>query len=349
MLDTNDFIIWNLTHQQTVTIGSQSLFNILGRLKNPLIVLEFYFRVNQGEEKTILFNISDRNYGRLERTGDFNINSIDISELKETNQLYLRVEYEDHCEETSIIFHTRRVEIEQPRFTLNLDGIGEPQEVGQVVDGYWQVDHSSSATPNIYVPPAEAGYDRIFLFGSQQWTSGYQITARLEATAWAHRVHLLGLLFKWQAHDKGDGSYLPLNWNTGLGIFDSRSETLRIRYGVNVRKENGHKVGDTLVGEAPLDPTSASSFSKSRFNILRREPRRDYLELKRPYWFHLIVHPQIHSLAVWADDCQRPAKPQVVIKNPTELLSFGSVGVIAYNCGIRIYNFEVSPYNPLLP
>ena len=341
MFKTEEFEIWNLTPGQTIIIGSQSLFNIVGRVKDPINTIDFLYRLNQGKEVSIIYNISNRNAGRLERFGDFNIDTISVCDLKETNELQLRVERQGFSREWRIIFRVRQVAGERPQFSLDLTGISEPQEIGQTVDGFWQIGQEPTA-PCLTIPPEEAGYDRVFLFGSEQWTSGYQIKARLEATALIHRVYLLGLLFKWGSHTKGDGYSLPMNWSTGLGIFDSRSNTLRIRYGIDVHKENGRKIGDNLLGEAPL--RQISPLSKSYQNLFGRKTDKDQFELNKPYWFHLVVHPKIHSLAVWQDGFPPPGQPQVVVNNPAELLPSGSVGVIAYNCGIRVHNFEVSPY-----
>lgn len=343
MFQTDKFTVWNLSPDQTVVAGAQTLFNVVGRLNNPLLVHGFYYRLNQGEKRVIAYSTSNLNNGRLEQFGDFNINSIHIDDLRETNELVLYIEQNGEIFERSLVFHTQPITNMCPQFALNLDGVSEPQEVGQVVDGCWQIERRPNFSPCISIAPNNAGYDRILLFGNHQWTGGYQIKACLEVTAKIHRVHLLGLLFNWRSHQESKAGQLSSTWSTGLGIYDSRSHTLKIRYGVNVHIENGHKIGDTLLGEAPLGFDNGSPLSRFYRRLLGRKTKNNQLDLHQLYWFNLIVHPEIHSLAVWLDGMQ-PRRPQLFIRETSQPLNTGSVGIIAYNCGMRLHEFEINPY-----
>ena len=343
MFITDDFSIWNLQPGQTVVVGAQSLFNVVGRLNDPEHVQKFSYRLNQHKEGGVHFNQQAHILGRLERCGDFNLDTIRLEDLQPVNELVLVVEREGQTRRWELSFSVRRFEGAGPRFSLSLLGVNEPQEVGQIVDGRWQIEPGRRAAPCIAVLPADAGYDRIILFGSSQWTSGYQVKACVEVTAWTHRVHLLGILFKWQAHLQGDGRVLPKNWNTGLGIFDSRSDSLRIRYGKNVHVENNQKIGDSLLGEAPLQVDRRNKVARVLRRLLLPASPVNHLRLNRLYWFHLVVHPEVHSLAVWPEGARKPVA-QLIVPNPAEHLDAGSVGFIAYNCAVRLYTFDVSPY-----
>ena len=60
------------------------------------------------------------------------------------------------------------------------------------------------------------------------------------------------------------------------------------------------------------------------------------------YFFNMVVRPEKYQLTVWEEGKKEPS-PQLVAERPVEILPNGSVGIIAYNCGVRIYSFDVSP------
>ncbi|MGI9534500.1 MAG: hypothetical protein ACR2NW_06085, partial [Thermodesulfobacteriota bacterium] len=177
--------------------------------------------------------------------------------------------------------------------------------------------------------------------------------ARLSVTSWTHITHNVGLLFKWNPHLQGDGTNLPIQWSTGLGYYYSLSKGLRIRFGKDVHvDQKGNKQGDYILREKPL---SYSRYFKgklikfSRF-VMKNEKKslffgRNPFSQITPgiqYYFKLKVHPERYSLTVWEDGTVEPS-PQLVVNEPIEVLPQGSVGIIAYNCGVRIYEFNVNP------
>lgn len=353
MYESDHLEIWNLTPDVMTTVGAQPIFNVVGRLKSPQTVSEFCYRLNDGPDKKIVFNQKHGRQGRLQRQGDFSIDTIQAADLKAQNWLTFRIEHFKSCafEETFTFPATvDRYTNHQPYYCLNLQDVRHPQQVGEIVDGKWQVACGEVGPPCLQIPKEEAGYDRIMLFGSHTWTTSYMITARLMVTHWTAAVHNVGLLFKWNPHLQGDGSHLPTQWSTGLGYYVA-SSGLQIRYGVGVhRNERGEKIGSYVLAERHLAPWRHHVW-KLRNKMLNGNKKAarllsgrhvGQLETGIPYRFRLVVHPLKHALTVWQDEDPEPA-PQLVVTQPTEWLPQGSVGVIAHKCAMRLYEYEVVP------
>src|SRR5690606_18388724 len=108
-------------------------------------------------------------------------------------------------------------------------GCTSAEEVGQVVEGPWRVATDPSGRRCLEVAPDGAGYDRIILFGSKGWTSGYEVLARIRPTRILGR-HNLGLVYRWNPHEQGDGRRLPTTWSAGLALYRSyRPSGLKLR------------------------------------------------------------------------------------------------------------------------
>ncbi len=335
--------IWNLTPNSPAWGHAQTLFNVAGRLKSPDTVENLLYSLNDYPEKPVYFNRRTERNGRLHHHGDFNIDTILTQELTRHNRLKLRVlDRNSGWSEHEIAFHLLHGSLTEPNFKLDLDGITHPQQVGQIVDGKWRVSRDEADIPCLEIKAEDAGLDRIILFGQHTWGSSYEITARLSVTTWTGIPHNIGLVFKWNPHRRGDGASLPTEWSTGLGYYYSQCPGLRIRFGVNVcRDASGNKIGDYILKEAPL------SFWRSYTSrIINR-----FLPLKNPlsqispgafYRFRMRVDPAEYALTVWVDGQPEPA-PQLSVPNPVERLPQGSVGIIAHRCGVRIYEYKVSP------
>lgn len=353
MFETDEFELWNLAPGGTAIVGSQNIFNVLGRFKHPEKIKRVSYSLNEGPERTIFFNCSKNSSKRLARPGDFNIDTIVIDDLGPENLLTLRLDLDTEEKEYQINFSTRLNTEASPHYKLDLSGAHYPQEVGQVVDGKWQVTRDEQNEPCLEILREDSGHDRIILFGLHDWTSAYEITARICVTDWTHITHNVGLLFKWNPHLQGDGSCLPTQWTTGLGYYYSLSKGLRIRFGHNVRLDiNGNKQGDYVLKEKPLSIYRylKGNIIKLSLPLLKQINGNSSLSANpfsqivpgRNYLFRMYVHPEKYELTVWEEGKNEPF-PQLVADKPDEILTSGSVGVIAYNCGVRIYNFEVTP------
>jgi hypothetical protein len=345
MVESEELEVWNLTHGMPVQTGAQELYNIVGRLKAPETVSRFTYRLNDGPEKLIFFNNTGERCGRLERPGDFSIDTIRLEDLQPDNHLTLRI-YRDgqsrSGEPVSIDFPACPPPDSQPAYQMVLDEAISPEQIGQIVDGKWRVSRDEEGVPCLEIRKEDAGYDRIILFGRHDWTSSYEVNATLCVREWTNKIHNVGLLFKWNSHHPGDGSNLPTRWSTGLGYYYSRSLGLRLRFGVDVRyDEQGNKLGDNILAEAPL---SMLEWRKNQL-LKRFFPGREAQPVLKPgvhYRFRLGIHPARYTLAVWEDGQKQPT-PQLTAPHPIERLPRGSVGIIAYHCAVRVYAFQVRP------
>ena len=344
MYQSENLEVWNLTPGTIVAVGQQSIFNVLGRVTRPEQTRALLYRLNGGPERPAYFNPGPKRDGRLHCPGDFNIDTIDTDQLGDENEIVLRlVDQAGGSEEHRIVFGARPFADPQPRFRLDLRDVQYPEQVGQIIDGPWRIGRGETGERCLEITPEDAGYDRIMLFGSATWGSCYEITARLSVTQWSSVVHNVGLLFKWNPHLRGDGTHLPVQWSTGLAYYASQTAGLRVRYGVDVHvDEQGNKVGSYVLGEAPY---SVLHQWAQRFRASRPPHNQGIiaqLATGKHYWFKAVIHPDRHELTVWQDGKRQPA-PQIALQRPTEWLTHGSVGVIFYNCGGRLYEYEVTP------
>lgn len=354
MYFSTDLELWNLTPGVQVFAGAQKYFNVVGCLKYPSQVLAFSYVLNGLPERPIFFNSLRKASGRLQSYGDFSIDTILIDELRSTNQLvlyvsYLQAEKKEYYINFPCFFYAEKV----PKFCLNMDGISDSQQIGQIVDGKWYISHDNEGIPCLEIKPEDSGYDRIILMGHRHWAHSYEINAQLCVTQWTKPVHNVGLLFKWNPHLIGNGVSLPSQWSTGLGYFYSQFPGLRIRFGVDVHLDaQNNKQGDYILGKGSL--SSFRYFQKKvlryfckffrRINPSFSQKNFFYSEMIPgiKYNFCLRIHPEQYSLTVWRQNKKKPAA-QVIVHSPVDRLPCGSVGIIAYNAGVRVYDFQVSP------
>jgi hypothetical protein len=344
MIETDQLEVWNLTRGLVARSGAVDIFNIVGRLKEPRSVASFSYSLNGGPETPVFFVARSSSSGRLRDAGDFSIDTIGLRDLEAENVLRLRIVREGGAEhEEQIRFRHRRFEQGAPRFRLDLDGIDAAEQVGQVVEGPWRVRADALGSRSLEVVPAEAGYDRIILFGREDWTTGYEVTTRLTVTRITGH-HNIGVIFKWNPHGQGDGATLPTTWSTGLGYYCSygRQSGLRLRFGVQVHiDEAGRKQGEHLLAHGPL--TSRRRVMVNHvMDRMRLTRKATELRLHREYRFRVRVDPRQYALTVWQAGTPEPA-PQLLVPDPVERLAAGAVGILAYNVGVQVHEFEVEP------
>jgi hypothetical protein len=353
MFESDELVIWNLTPGQVARCGAVDIFNVVGRVRHSEEIADFSYSLNDGPETPICFQCRDEK-DRLCAPGDFNIDTIQLSALQQQNRLLFRIARRDRRTVVKeLSFFTRPFETTLPEFTLDLNDASTAEELGQIVDGRWRVTRDDTGRKCLEIAPEDAGYDRIILFGRHDWTTGYEIVARISVTALTG-IHNVGLIFKWNPHEQGDGTWMPMQWSTGLAYYCSYGPTpgLRIRLGVDVHLNDvGQKEGDFLLGHAHL--------SRGRFlmgkvkNKLRLGNETTELTLHRDYLLRLKVHPRKYAFTMWnagpsrrlsstSSTAHEPAA-QVVADKPLDRLPQGSVGIIAFQAGIRVYQFKVKP------
>lgn len=344
MIETEDFEIWNLTRNGVARSGAVDIFNIVGRVKAPTEVKLLSYRLNGHRDRQIYFTRAGSGTERLRCPGDFNIDTIALSDLGPDNLLRVRM-VRDGSEERQedIRFRLRAFDQREPRFRLDLAGVGAAEEVGQVVEGPWRVGMDPRGRRCLEIAPQDAGYDRIILFGREDWTSGYEVRARLAVTRITGH-HNVGIVFKWNPHERGDGTYLPRTWSSGLAYYTSYGDRpgIRIRFGVNVHHDaSGTRHGAYLLASRPLT-TRWRVLTNKLIRKTRLSRAATELRLDRDYAFRMRVERQRYALTVWQADEPEPP-PQLVVDEAIDRLPHGSVGVLAYQVGVRLYEFEVSP------
>lgn len=352
---TNTIELWNLVAGVPAKVGTQKIFNVVGRLKDPTQVDKLFYSLNGNPEKLVFFNSSTHVSERMEKLGDFNIDTIELEDLQPNNTLVLRAIDRDGNETIDRVdFPISWFTEKSPSFKLNLEGIDYPQQVGQVVEGRWLLNRDErTSEPFLEVTPEDAGYDKIILFGRHDWTDSYQIKARFCVTSILEDNHNCGVFFKWNPHLQGGGTCLPTNWSTGLAYYSSLSKGMRIRFGVNVHKDDLNK----LHGSYILDEQILNSMLYWRGKIIRGLRRRvqkinpNFWQVQKPqsqlvpgkqYYFKMVVDRDRYSFTVWEYGTKEPL-PQAVAIEPIDRLPQGSVGIGAYQCSLRLYEYNVSP------
>jgi hypothetical protein len=344
MIETDQLEVWNLSRGLVARSGAVETFNVVGRLKAPRSVASFSYRLNDGPETPIFFVANGSNSGRLRDAGDFSIDTISLRDLAPENLLRLRIVREGGAEhEEQIRFRHRPFEQREPRFRLDLDGINAAEQVGQVVEGPWRVSADADGRPCLEIAPQDAGYDRIILFGREDWSTGYEVRTRFTVTRITGH-HNIGVIFKCNPHGRGDGTSLPTTWSTGLGYYCSygRDAGIRLRFGVRVRiDDSGTKHGEYLMAHRPLTSRRRVMINHiaDRMRLTRKATE---LRLHQEYALRVRVHPRQYALTVWKADMPEP-EPQLPVNEPVERLSTGAVGILAHRVGVRVHEFEVEP------
>jgi hypothetical protein len=352
MYECDELEVWNLTPGVPVLCTAQQIFNVVGRVKSPAQTERLLYSLNGGPEKLVFFSRDGSTKGceRLERSGDFNIDTILLSDLKPCNQLAFRVLNGLGEKRYVIDFPVGPSEPGSRRpFWLNLEDVKYPEQVGQVVDGKWHVSRDESGQLCLEVRKEDAGYDRVILFSHSGWATGYEITAKLCGSAWTGTwEHGVGLGFRWNPHALGDGTCLPTDWNTGVALYyyyslgSPRGQGLRIALGVTRRDGPGRSFHHFLLGHKTLSLWRLLVGHTGR-RLFPNRPLFSQMVPEAHYRFRLLVLPEKCALSVWRDGRPEPA-PQVVVKTEAiNELPQGSMGVIAHRCAIRIYEFSVSP------
>jgi hypothetical protein len=344
MVRTDQIEIWNLTDYGTARSGCVDIFNIVGKVADPACVEEFAYQLNDGPEVPIFFARSNEPGARLSRAGDFSIDTIALADLAPANRLSFRITQaggSDHRRQ--VHFRAAPFEETQPRFRWDLHGVRGAEQVGQVVEGPWRVGEDERGRRCLEIAPDNAGYDRIILFGREDWTIGYEVHARLAITRIvAH--HNIGLVFQWNPHERGDGTWPPRKWSSGLGYYCSYGEHpgIRIRFGVQAHyDQTGQVRGEYLLAHRPLTTRRQVLMNKFKQKF-RLSNWTTELRLHQDYCFHLVVQPKRFALTVWPAAGAQP-QSQLVVDDPIAPLRQGAVGILAYHVGVRLYDFQVRP------
>lgn len=353
MYESDQLDIWNLTPGGVARTGAQPIFNVVGRVHDLATFQSLTVRLNDGAPCPVVVNTAQGRSGRLHRPGDFCIDTIATADLQPHNTLTLHLHTTGGHDSThAVTFNAAPFPPADRQFALDLDGVTEAEQVGQVVDGRWTIERDAAGEPCLAIRREDAGYDRIITFGHADWTTSYAVRMRFSVTEWTGAVHLAGVLFKWQPHTQGDGTVLPKTWTCGLGYYASNTPGLRIHYGLGMDAGPDAPPGrEIIVGEAPYSALRRRLWQLQFGGRRTKRYGRERLPLPLPtaqlqtgvqYWLKLIVAPEKHALAVWPVG-QKERAAQVLAVPPGEPLATGSVGAIFYHCAARCYEFTVEP------
>lgn len=335
--------LWNISADAECLAGAQSIFNVVGRVDRYATLKRLTYSLNGGADVPVAVQGVGTNSKRLARPGDFNIDTIGVEELRDTNRLRLRLHEEDgRVSEVEQDFRVRLIDAGPPIWSLNLRQAQMPQEAAQIVDGRWRLG-IEDGRPYLGIAQEDAGYDRVLLVGHRDWTSGYEVRARFRVDAWTRSISQgVGGAFKWNPHRRGDGSQLPEEWSSGVAWAFSESPGLTIRVGVDAAKDAGGRWrGESVIAEGSLSAGRAALSRLSR----RLAPTVYAFPQIVPgieYGYHLTLDRRALALTIWEVRRAQPP-PQVVAPYPPELLPRGSVGWIAHHCAVRVYELSVAP------
>ena len=343
MMTSDQIEVWNLTDGGIARSGCVDIFNVVGRVVDPTSIEEFTYQLNDGPEAPVFFVRRPEPAARLNRAGDFSIDTIALADLTPANRLSFRIKRAGGGEfRRELRFRTAPFEEVQPHFRLELDGVSGAEQVGQVVEGPWRVGEDERGRRCLEIASEDAGYDRIILFGREDWTTGYEVRARLAITRIISH-HNIGLVFKWNPHERGDGTWLPNKWSSGLAYYCSygKHPGIRIRFGVRAHyDETGRIQGEYLLAHCPLTRRRQVLFNKIKEKF-RLSHWTTELCLNQDYSFRMLVRPKRFALTVSPAMKAPERPPQLMVDDPIDPLPQGAVGILAYNVGVRLYDFQV--------
>jgi len=190
--------IWHGDPQRVGHLGgAQADFNVVGHLENGNAVDQLFWSLNGGAETAMTFQA----FRRLVDDGDFNAD-IPIELLRVgANQISIRAKLLDG----EVIFRTVTVIRKEGECSLPVDVdwslVDHPQDVGQIVDGRWEVTAQGLRTDQL-------GYDRLFLIGERDWRD-YEIETSFiihevsETTGALSGGNGLGIVWRFAGHVVG--------------------------------------------------------------------------------------------------------------------------------------------------
>jgi hypothetical protein len=197
--------IWHGQQQKVGHLGrAQPEFNLMGRVQQPEELLSLQYALNDSTPVELNF----RGYRRLARDGHFNAD-IPIAALRSgPNTIELEGRFVDGVVGRQVVTLTHLAGSSPLPLRIDWSRTTDPQDVGQYVDGHWQLGAQGLRT-------AHMAYDRLFLIGDTTWQD-YQITAEVTV----HEVppqtgplsggNGLGVIMRFAGHVVGGARRFPI-------------------------------------------------------------------------------------------------------------------------------------------
>jgi len=186
--------IWHGLHQKVGHLGNaQDDFNVMGKVSPADSIASLTYRLNDGPFIRLNFGEDTPGYRRFAELGHFNAD-IPISELQSGANRVEIIATDGKGRKTNqeVIVDLQSGSCPLPVY-IDWSKITDPQDVGQYVDGHWELESDGLRTKHM-------GYDRIFLIGEKSWQD-YEITVAViinqisETTSHVSGVNGLGILF----------------------------------------------------------------------------------------------------------------------------------------------------------
>lgn len=201
--------VWYGQHQEVGHLGpAQDDFNLMGCLWPPEQFQALSYTLNRAEPITLKIARGLTGFRRLARAGHFNAD-IPIRDLRPgKNHIVLTAVRTDstHLSEDIYVHHHEQGTCPLP-YTIHWQDVNHPQDVGQCVDGFWQLGPKGLRT-------GHTGYDRIFLIGNRSWQD-YEVTVPVtihyvpQKTGPRHGGNGVGLILRFTGHIAGGHRKFP--------------------------------------------------------------------------------------------------------------------------------------------
>lgn len=193
--------IWHGDSQRIGHLGAaQDDFNVLGHIEPWREIDTLTWSLNE----QVPVPLSFRAFRRLVADGDFNVD-IPIGRLRTgANTITLTTRLRDGRSLSRALTLTKESGDSRLPFTIEWRKVARPQDVGQIIDGHWELTPAGLRTRQV-------GYDRIFLIGERTWQdyearTTFTVHARAGETAKDAGV---GLLARFTGHVTGGPEHFP--------------------------------------------------------------------------------------------------------------------------------------------
>ena len=200
--------IWHGLNQKVGHLGTaQDDFNVMGKVLPADSITSLTYQLNNSPDIQLNFGEGTPGYRRFAELGHFNAD-IPIAELQPGENTVKIIATDRKGQQTNqkVIIDLQSGSYPLP-VHIDWKKITDPQDVGQYVDGQWEIEPDGLRTRHM-------GYDRIFLIGEKSWQD-YEITVSLvinqvsDTTSPVSGGNGLGILFRFTGHVIGGHRNFP--------------------------------------------------------------------------------------------------------------------------------------------
>jgi hypothetical protein len=334
--------VWYGNVQNFGDLGNpQKWVDILGNASSPAGVKTLHYRLNSDSANDwIPLNLGSDGR-RLYRNGDFHI-ELDIDELKNgANKVDIAL-YDGTNQTTvkSVLVNYSAGNSWPENYIADWSSSTNPQEIAQVVDGYWVIQNDK-----LQLAEGAVGYDRLVALGEFDQWSDYEVTVPITIKAidpsgfgWPSSGPGIGLMVRWQGYYQTDGEQPRQGWQD-LGAIAWN------RYALN----NNNQVTQGL-----------QMIGYSQANDGAPIPENPEIQLKFGETYIFKVSTQtvpdagdIYRLKVWPQGQDEPGEwaleLQTDIADKDAEPATGSVVIISHHVDAEIGNVVVRPTSDITP